>query len=72
VHVIPPGARGSVIDATQQGFLSGLNIILVIGGVVTLVAAALAVWLVREREIERGEAVDVSSPRTEQLEYAQV
>jgi EmrB/QacA subfamily drug resistance transporter len=71
-HVIPPSARGSVIDATQQGFLSGLNLILVIGGVATLVAAALALWLVREREIERGEEVDVSSLRTEQLEYAEV
>jgi hypothetical protein len=71
-HGIPPSARGSVIDATQQGFLSGLNLVLVIGGVATLVAAALALWLVREREIERGEEVDVSSLSTEKIEYAQV
>jgi hypothetical protein len=72
VHAVSPSARGFVIDATQQGFLSGLNIVLVIGGVVTLVSAALTLWLVRETEIERGEEVDVYSPRTEQLDYAQV
>jgi EmrB/QacA subfamily drug resistance transporter len=71
-HAVPPSARAAVIDATHQGFLAGLNLILVIGGVATLVAAALALWLVRERDIERGEKVDASFPSTEQLEYAQV
>jgi len=70
LHAVPAYARGSIINATQQGFLSGLNAILVIGGVTTLVAAALALWLVREKEIERGEEVPVSSQSTEQLEYA--
>jgi EmrB/QacA subfamily drug resistance transporter len=50
---LPHGARDAVVAATHQGFLTGLNTILVIGGVVALVGAALALWLVREREIER-------------------
>ena len=39
--------------ATRQGFLSGLNSILTIGGVVALAGALLSLWLVREHEIER-------------------
>ena len=69
-HAIPPGARPAVIGATQQGFLTGLNTILNIGGAVALVGAVLALWLVREREIERGEEVEVATLSTEHLEYA--
>jgi EmrB/QacA subfamily drug resistance transporter len=50
---LPQGVQGRVREAAEQGFLHGLNEILVIGGVVCLVGAALAMWLVREREIER-------------------
>jgi EmrB/QacA subfamily drug resistance transporter len=68
---IPAGVRHTVVGATQQGFLTGLNTILVIGGAVALVAAVLALWLVREREIERDEEVVVAPESTERLvEYA--
>jgi EmrB/QacA subfamily drug resistance transporter len=50
---VPHGARALVADATRQGFLSGLNTILVIGAVLAFAGAALALWLVREHEIER-------------------
>ena len=50
---VPRGAREVVVSATHQGFLTGLNTILVIGGVVALAGALVAGWLVREREIER-------------------
>ncbi|HUC38058.1 MAG TPA: MFS transporter [Acidimicrobiales bacterium] len=69
-HAIPSSARQAVIRATHQGFLTGLNTILIIGGAVTLVGAVLALWLVREREIERVERVVVATLSTEQLEYA--
>jgi EmrB/QacA subfamily drug resistance transporter len=69
-HAIPAGARPAVVAATHQGFLNGLNTILIIGGVVALVGGVLALWLVREREIERGEELEVAIPSTEQLEYA--
>ena len=53
VSQLPQGVQGRVREAAEQGFLHGLNEILVIGGVLCLVGAALALWLVREREIER-------------------
>jgi EmrB/QacA subfamily drug resistance transporter len=50
---VPPGARSSVAHAANQGFLAGMNEILVLGGALALAGAVLALWLVREREIER-------------------
>ncbi len=52
-RAIPHGARELTVAATHQGFLTGLNGILVIGAAVAFAGAALALWLVREREIER-------------------
>lgn len=45
----------NALAATRDGFLTGFNEILVLGGVVALVGAALSFLLVREGEIERGE-----------------
>ena len=50
---IPRHAREAVADAAHQGFLAGFNDVLVLGGLVCIVGAVLALWLVREREIER-------------------
>ena len=50
---LPHGARGLVETATRQGFLSGLNTILLIGALVAFAGAVVAAWLVREHEIER-------------------
>jgi EmrB/QacA subfamily drug resistance transporter len=69
-RAIPSDVRPAVVAATHQGFLNGLNTILIIGGVVALVGAVLALWLVREREIDRGEEVEVATPGTERVEYA--
>jgi EmrB/QacA subfamily drug resistance transporter len=49
---LPPTAHGVLADAARQGFLSGLNTILVIGGLLALAGALAAAWLVREHEIE--------------------
>ena len=51
-------------DAAGQGFISGLNEIFMLGGVLSLAAALVALWLVRERDIER-EAVEVHAPQLE-------
>jgi EmrB/QacA subfamily drug resistance transporter len=59
---IPHGARELAINATRDGFLSGLNAVLLIGGIVALVGAGLALWLVREREIEREETPAPTPP----------
>jgi hypothetical protein len=53
LRAVPHGARGLVATATRDGFLSGLNTILVIGAALAFAGALLALWLVRENEIER-------------------
>jgi EmrB/QacA subfamily drug resistance transporter len=50
---VPPQSRELVSNAAHQGFLTGLNEVLLLGGVLSLAGAVLALWLVREREIER-------------------
>jgi EmrB/QacA subfamily drug resistance transporter len=50
---LPAGAGRIVAHAARAGFLSGLNEVLLLGGVLALLGAVLAAVLVREREIER-------------------
>jgi EmrB/QacA subfamily drug resistance transporter len=50
---VPHGAQALVAGATREGFLTGLNTILLIGGLVAFAGALAALWLVRENEIER-------------------
>ncbi len=59
---IPAGARETVADAAGQGFISGLNEILMLGGIVSLLAAVAALWLVRERDIERDAPIELAEP----------
>ena len=53
LQAVPPSARHGLADAARQGFLSGLNDVLTLGAVVSFAGAVLALWLVRERDIER-------------------
>ena len=54
---VPPPARGSASpNAAREGFLAGLNDVLLLGALVCFAGAVLALWLVREREIERAPA----------------
>ena len=57
--LLPHDGHGLIANAARQGFLSGLNTILVIGGLLALAGAVAAAWLVREHEIER-EAPEVT------------
>ncbi|MGH2891311.1 MAG: MFS transporter, partial [Solirubrobacteraceae bacterium] len=50
---VPHGALGAVAGPARDGFLTGLNTILLLGGLVSLAGAAVALWLVREDQIER-------------------
>jgi EmrB/QacA subfamily drug resistance transporter len=50
---VPPDAQQAVATAAGEGFLAGLNEVLVIGALLSFAGAVLAAWLVREREIER-------------------
>jgi Major Facilitator Superfamily len=50
---VPPGARQTLSNAAGEGFLTGLNDVLVLGALLCFAGAVLALWLVRESEIER-------------------
>jgi EmrB/QacA subfamily drug resistance transporter len=52
----PAATRQALSDAARAGFLSGLNTVLLMGAVVSLAGAALALWLVREGDIDRSGA----------------
>ena len=49
----PQRARELTRNAAEQGFLHGLNEILLLGALLSFAGAAFALWLVRERDIER-------------------
>jgi predicted MFS family arabinose efflux permease len=53
VSGLPEGAQATVANAAQQGFLHGMNEILVLGSALAFLGSILALWLVRERDIER-------------------
>jgi EmrB/QacA subfamily drug resistance transporter len=50
---VPSQARPLVRNAAEQGFLHGFNEILLLGAILSFAGSVLALWLVREREIER-------------------
>jgi hypothetical protein len=50
---VPQPAQPAVEHAAREGFLAGMNDVLTLGGLLCIAGAALALWLVREREIER-------------------
>src|ERR687895_627836 len=56
---VPPGQRETVADAAREGFLAGLNEIILLGGILSIAGALVALWLVRERDIEREEPIEV-------------
>jgi EmrB/QacA subfamily drug resistance transporter len=55
LQALPANSRDSVRAAAEQGFIHGLNEIIMLGGIICLIGTAFALWLVREREIDRGE-----------------
>ena len=50
---VPPQARETLSDAAREGLLTGLNDVLTLAALIAFIGAVLAIWLVREREIER-------------------
>jgi hypothetical protein len=45
-------------NAAREGFLAGINQILMLGGIFALAGSVAALWLVRERDIERSVEYD--------------
>jgi hypothetical protein len=60
---VPQQAQPAVEHAAREGFLAGFNDVLTLGGLICLAGAVLALWLVREREIER-EPMETAGPVT--------
>jgi EmrB/QacA subfamily drug resistance transporter len=56
---VPPGQRETVADAAREGFLAGMNEIIMLGGILSIAGALVALWLVRESDIERSEQVEM-------------
>ena len=52
---VPASSREAVETAAREGFLAGFNEILILGGGLSIAGALLALWLVRERDIDHGE-----------------
>jgi predicted MFS family arabinose efflux permease len=50
MHAVPAPLRGIAAGAARAGFVDGLNVILLVGAVVALVAAALTIVLIRQRD----------------------
>jgi EmrB/QacA subfamily drug resistance transporter len=67
---VPSDARQGVSDAAREGFLTGLNDVLTLGALLSLAGAVLALWLVREREIERQPVESEGEPESESLPEA--
>jgi hypothetical protein len=61
---VPPQARQVVSNVAGEGFLAGLNGVLILAGLVSL-AGALALWLVAEHEIERQPIESEGQPESE-------
>ena len=59
-------------NAAEQGFIHGLNVILLIGAVLCFAGSALALWLVRENEIERETLVGTAFETDPEMEVATV
>ena len=53
LSAVPPVAREALSSAAGEGVLTGLNSVLTLAALLSFAGAVLALWLVREREIER-------------------
>ena len=53
LRAVPEQARGAVENAAREGFLAGMNEILIVAGILALVGAVASVALVREHQIDR-------------------
>jgi EmrB/QacA subfamily drug resistance transporter len=67
---VSPQAREAVANAAGEGFLAGLNDVLMLGALLSFAGAALALWLVRGREIEREPLESGREPRSGALPEA--
>jgi EmrB/QacA subfamily drug resistance transporter len=67
LHSVPAQAHASVAHAAREGFLAGFNDVLTLGGLLCIAGAVVALWLVRERDIEREPVETESQQETEAM-----
>ena len=58
VSSLPQQAQAKVQSAAEQGFLHGLNEILLLGALLAFAGAVAALWMIREGDIEREEVAE--------------
>jgi EmrB/QacA subfamily drug resistance transporter len=68
VSGLPRQAQALTRNAAEQGFVHGLNQILLFGALLCFAGSALALWLVRENEIERETLVGTAFETDPELE----
>ncbi len=61
---LPAGSRAGVGDAAREGFLTGMNEIILLGALLAFAAAIASLWLVREGDIDR-KAAELEIPHRE-------
>jgi EmrB/QacA subfamily drug resistance transporter len=66
LQALPAPARDRVATAAAEGFLAGLNDVLTLAALLSFAGAVLALWLVREREIERQPMESEGDPEPEE------
>jgi EmrB/QacA subfamily drug resistance transporter len=59
---VPAASRGMLASIARSGFVSGLNVILLIGAILAVVAAALVMVLIRQRDFVGAAARDAARP----------
>jgi hypothetical protein len=62
---VPPQAQQVVSNAVGAGFLTGLNTVLTLAALLSFAGAVLALWLVREHEIQRQPMAPEREPQPE-------
>jgi EmrB/QacA subfamily drug resistance transporter len=62
---VAPQARQVVADVAGAGFLAGLNAVLILAALLNFAGAVLALWLVREHEIQRPPMEPEREPKPE-------
>jgi EmrB/QacA subfamily drug resistance transporter len=67
---VPPGAREGLSNAAREGFLAGLNDVLLLGALLAFAGAVMALWLVREGEIEREPIDSEREPKADRVPEA--
>ena len=60
---VPGPVESTVANAAREGFLSGFNDILVLGGCLSLLGAVMALWLVRQDDFRTGQPPSELQPQ---------